>query len=146
MVNNKINNILIPNISKLPSQKNVDLSNKLDGNGQIKESEFKKILDSNLEDRNSATAVEEEGYGIKLSSHAARRLQERNLIIDNDEYFKLKGAIDKLRDKGGKDSLIITNNAAYIVDVDNNKIVTAMDKNNMAENVFTKIDSTLFVN
>ncbi len=26
-----------------------------------------------------------------------------------------------------------------------NKIVTAIDKNNMAENVFTKIDSTLFV-
>jgi len=30
--------------------------------------------------------------------------------------------------------------------VSNNRIVTAIDRDNMAENVFTKIDSTLFVN
>jgi flagellar operon protein len=65
--------------------------------------------------------------------------------MDGEEYFKLKGAIEKLKNKGGRDSLVITSKAAYIVDVDNNKIVTAIDKNNMAENVFTKIDSTLFV-
>ena len=57
----------------------------------------------------------------------------------------LKGAIEKLKVKGGRDSLIVTDKAAYIIDVANNRIVTAIDKDNMAENVFTKIDSTLFV-
>ena len=53
--------------------------------------------------------------------------------------------MSKLRAKGGKDSLVITDQAAYIVDVKNNKVVTAVDKGSMNENVFTKIDSTVFV-
>ena len=56
-----------------------------------------------------------------------------------------RDGIDKLKEKGGKDSLIVTTQAAYIVDVDNQTVVTAMDKDDMAENVFTKIDSTLFM-
>jgi len=66
--------------------------------------------------------------------------------MDAGEFTKLKGAIEMLRNKGGQDSLVITGKAAYIVDVSNNRIVTAIDRDNMAENVFTKIDSTLFVN
>jgi len=50
-----------------------------------------------------------------------------------------------LKNKGGHDSLVITNKAAYVVDVDKNTVVTAVDKNNMNENVFTKIDSTIFM-
>jgi len=134
-INNNINNILIPNVSKLPEQKKVDVSNKLEPG---KQSEFNKILEEQF-------APKSPEHGIKISTHAAKRLQERNLSMDNDEYFKLKGAIDKLKTKGGQDSLVITPKAAYIVDVNNNTIVTAIDKDNMAENVFTKIDSTLVV-
>jgi flagellar operon protein len=131
----KINNILIPNISKLPQSRSVEVKDKL--TGDVQNSEFKNLLNESLTPKE---------HGISLSVHAAKRLQERNLQMDSDEFFKLKGAIDKLKTKGGQDSLIITNKAAYIVDVANNKIVTAIDKDNMAENVFTKIDSTLILN
>lgn len=135
MTDSKINNILIPNVSKLPGQKKVDVSKQLPN---VKNrDEFKKILEGHV----SKT----EDHGIKLSTHAAKRLQERNLEVDGAEFLKLKNAIGQLKNKGGKDSLVITEKAAYIVDVNNSKIVTAMDKNNMKENVFTKIDSTLFV-
>jgi flagellar operon protein len=85
-------------------------------------------------------------YGIKVSQHAQRRIAERKLDLDAQEFFKLRNAFETLKNKGGKDSLVITPKAAYIVDVDQRSIVTAMDKNDMAENVFTKIDSTLFIN
>ena len=52
----------------------------------------------------------------------------------------------KLKEKGGQNSLIVSDKAAYIVDVKNNKVVTAVDKESMGENVFTKIDSTVFIN
>lgn len=132
MGNNKINNILIPNVSKLPGAKKVDSGKKAD------QGEFKKLLESEV---NHA----KKEHGISLSTHAAKRLQERNLQMDSSEYFKLKGAMNSLKQKGGQDALVITDKAAYIVDVSNNKIVTAIDKENMLENVFTKIDSTVIV-
>ena len=62
-----------------------------------------------------------------------KRLEERNLTMDGNEFLKIKDGIDKLKEKGGKDSLIVTNQAAYIVDVDNQTVVTAMDKDDMAK-------------
>lgn len=136
MTNNKINNILIPQVSKLPQHQNVDLSEKL---GNHQQDEFKSLLKEQIDQAESL-------HGLKLSVHAAKRIQERQLNIDGEEFFKLRDAIDKLKNKGGKDSLVVTDKAAYIVDVHNEKIVTAMDKQSMSENVFTKIDSTLFIN
>jgi flagellar operon protein len=140
MATPKINNILIPNVTKLPSNKNVDSTNKL-AKGET--SEFKSLLDSNLEQQ---APISDAPKGLNLSTHAMRRLQERNLSIDKEEYTKILSAIDKLKLKGGQDSLVITSKAAYIVDVPKNMIVTAIDKDSIGDNVFTKIDSTILMN
>jgi flagellar operon protein len=132
----KINNFLVPNINQLPSQnEKVDSSNKLKSGTQ---SEFKDLI-------NNISKPEPKSADFNLSGHAVKRLQERNIEMDSQEYLKLKEAFGKLRNKGGHDSLIITNKAAYIVDVDKNMVVTAVDKNQMSDNVFTKIDSTIFM-
>ena len=101
--------------------------------------EFNNILKNEVEKRQDESDV-------RLSTHAARRIKDRNLEIDNQEFIKLREGINRLKNKGGRDSLIITEKAAYIVDVDQRKIITAMDKNNLGDNVFTKIDSTLVIN
>ena len=142
MANTKINNILIPNVTKLPSQKSVDSSNKLNPN---ETSEFKNLLDSTLDQAPQSEVALPAQKGINLSTHALRRLQERNLTLDKDEYAKLQTAMDRLKLKGGQDSLVITNKAAYILDVPKNTIVTAIDKASIGENVFTKIDSTILM-
>ncbi len=141
MANQKINNILIPNVSTIPSKKNVDV-NKLN---QGETSEFKSLLDTTL-DQSEQSEISQQPKGLHLSTHAMRRLQERNLSLDKEEYAKLQTAIDKLKTKGGQDSLVITGKAAYIVDVPKNTIVTAIDKDSIGENVFTKIDSTILMN
>lgn len=81
-----------------------------------------------------------------LSSHASKRLERRQLDMNNQELLKIKEAMGKLKSKGGKDSLVITDQAAYIVDVENNKVVTAVGREQMKDNIFTKIDSTVLVN
>ena len=88
----------------------------------------------------------QEDKNVRFQKHAQKRLEERKISLDGDEHLKLKEGINKLKEKGGKDSLIVTNEAAYIVDVDNEMVVTAFDKEDMSENVVTKIDSTLFIN
>ena len=133
MGNTKINDILIGKTSRASEQ------SKAKQTSSKENEEFKNLLKENI------GKVKEE-HGIDLSIHAAKRLNDRNINLDSSEYLKLKSAMETLREKGGKDSLVITGNAAYIVDVGNNKIVTAMDKNQMAQNVFTKIDSTFIVN
>ena len=101
--------------------------------------EFKDLLSRRVSDEISKS-------DIKLSNHARKRLEQRDLDFDGNEFLKIKDAIGKLKEKGGHDSLVITDKAAYIVDVDNETVVTAIDKAEMSENVFTKIDSTYFVN
>jgi flagellar operon protein len=143
MANAKINNILIPNVTTLPSQKNVEKNKLIPGDT----SEFKNLLDSTLDQSSEQeSAISAQPKGIHLSTHAVRRLQERNMSLDKEEYQKLQTAIDRLKIKGGQDSLVITGKGAYIVDVPKNTIVTAMDKDSIGENVFTKIDSTILMN
>lgn len=128
---NKINSFLIPNVNGLSSE-----NQKIDSSNNLKKgekSEFQGLIEKQL------------GSDLNVSTHAAKRLQERNIEMDGNEYLKIKEAINKLRAKGSHDSLVITDKAAYVVDVDKNTVVTAVDKNRMSENVFTKIDSTIFM-
>ncbi len=140
--NTNFNNILIPNVSKLPKHEKVNKQRINDSSANP--NEFRDLLNEQKVQNDSVNPLERE-TGIHLSTHAARRLKERNLEMDSAEYFKLKDAFQKLKEKGGQDSLVITDKAAYIVDVPNQKVVTAIDKNNIVDNVFTKIDSTVLV-
>jgi flagellar operon protein len=141
----KVNSFLIPNVSSLPSD--VQKTENTNALKQGEKSEFKGLVDklSQGDLRQPQVTQKDVGADVTVSTHAMKRLQERNIELDGNEYMKLKEAIGKLKTKGGHDSLVITNKAAYVVDVDKNTVVTAVDKNNMNENVFTKIDSTIFM-
>ena len=128
---NNINDILFP--GKVAGAKPAEKNENLKKTGTEK-NEFEKEL-----------LAKSESGDLKISSHAMKRLQERSITMDGDEFMKLRGAVDKLANKGGKNSLVLTGKAAYIVDVPNSMIVTAMDKHSLSENVFTKIDSTLIL-
>ena len=137
----KVNSFLIPNVSSIPSES--QKAEKLNTLKQGEKSEFKGLIEEQL--RHPQVTEKNIGAEVNVSTHAMKRLQERNIELDGNEYMKLKEAVSKLRAKGGHDSLVITQKAAYVVDVDKNTVVTAVDKNNMNENVFTKIDSTIFM-
>jgi flagellar operon protein len=144
-MSNKVNSFLIPNVSSLPvDNQKAEKANALK---QGDKSEFKGLVDKFTNDDLRQPQVTEKNVGqdVQVSAHAMKRLQERNIELDGNEFIKLKEAVSKLRAKGSHDSLVITNKAAYVVDVDKNTVVTAVDKNNMNENVFTKIDSTIFM-
>lgn len=134
MTNGNINNILIPNVTRTGSTEKVN--KKIEKN--VDANEFNNLLKETIESQQSE--------GIKLSVHAAKRLQDRNMDVDGAELKKIQSGIDKLALKGGNDSLLITSKGAYIVDVPKRTIVTAIDKDSISENVFTKIDSTVILN
>ncbi len=84
-------------------------------------------------------------HGIKFSAHAQTRVQSRNLPLDGENLEKLVQAVDQAQRKGAHDSLILLNDMAFIVNVDNRTVITAMDNEGLKENVFTNIDSAVIM-
>ncbi|MGE5352070.1 MAG: TIGR02530 family flagellar biosynthesis protein [Acidobacteriota bacterium] len=85
----------------------------------------------------------EELEKIKFSSHAAKRLEARNIQLSETELSKLQDAVEKAEMKGAKDSLVMMDKTAFIVNVPNKTVVTAMQLGDN-DNIFTNIDSVVF--
>lgn len=81
---------------------------------------------------------------LKFSSHAAKRMETRNIQLSDEEMSKLSSAVDRAEAKGGVDSLIMVNNRAFVVNVPNRTVVTAVSMSEAQEKVFTNIDSVVF--
>jgi flagellar operon protein len=81
---------------------------------------------------------------IKFSNHALKRLENRNIQLNENDINKIQDAVTKAEQKGSKDSLVMMNDTAYIVNIPNRTVVTAMPVNGSNDNVFTNIDSVVF--
>lgn len=82
---------------------------------------------------------------LKFSSHAMNRIRERAIPMGGEMMSKLEKAVETAAQKGAKESLVLTNDAAFIVSVKNRTVITVVDRNQMAGNVFTNIDSTVVI-
>lgn len=82
---------------------------------------------------------------LKLSGHAQTRLASRNLQLGKEEWDRVLGGVDKAAEKGAKESLVMVDDIALVVSVRNRTVITAMDRENLKNNVFTNIDSAVIV-
>ena len=82
---------------------------------------------------------------VKFSKHAKKRIDSRNIQLGEKEFDKLLSGLEKAENKGSKDSLIMVDDVAYVVSVENKTVITAIDDQNVKENVFTNIDSAVFM-
>lgn len=86
----------------------------------------------------------EELEKVKFSSHAAKRLEARNIQLSDAELTKLQNAVEKAEQKGSRDSLVMMDKTAFIVNIPNKTVVTAMQVDEGGDNIFTNIDSVVF--
>ncbi|TBL77732.1 TIGR02530 family flagellar biosynthesis protein [Paenibacillus thalictri] len=82
---------------------------------------------------------------VKFSHHAEQRLQQRGIQLKPEQLAKIQSAIDKADSKGAKDSLMLLNDMALIVNIQNRTVVTAIDGSSLKDNIFTKIDSAVII-
>jgi flagellar operon protein len=80
---------------------------------------------------------------VGFSRHARQRMASRNINLSEADLTRLNDAVDQIRSKGGRDSLVMLNDNALIVSVKNNQVVTVVDQDNLKDNVFTNIDSAI---
>jgi flagellar operon protein len=57
----------------------------------------------------------------------------------------LKDAVNRAEAKGAKESLILMDRLALVVSVKNRTVITAVDDQNLKDNIFTNIDSAVIV-
>ncbi len=86
-----------------------------------------------------------ENEEIKFSKHAELRLQSRNINLTQAQKDKMKEAVARAESKGVRDSLVLMDNLAFVVNVRNKTVITAANSNELKENVFTNIDGAVIV-
>lgn len=88
------------------------------------------------------TAVQDEPVqNLKFSKHANQRLATRNINLSAEQMERLETGTTKAREKGIQESLVMVDNLAFIVNVKNNTVITAMDDS--SDSIFTNIDGAV---
>lgn len=82
---------------------------------------------------------------LTFSRHAEVRLKQRGIDLMPEQLQKIESAVSRAAAKGAKESLVIMNDLAFIVNVKSRTVVTAMDGAQLRDNVFTQIDSAVVV-
>lgn len=82
---------------------------------------------------------------IKFSKHAANRLVDRHIELTEEQVERLNLGAAKAGAKGINESLVIVDSLAFIVNVPNQTVITAMDQTETDENVFTNIDGAVII-
>ena len=80
---------------------------------------------------------------VKFSKHAESRLQTRDIKLTDEQKSKLNDAVNKAGEKNVKDSLIMVDDIAFVVNVREKNVVTVLNKDEMKNNVFTNIDGAV---
>lgn len=82
---------------------------------------------------------------LKFSKHADARLNERNIQLSDEQLQRLNNGAKKADAKGIGESLMIMDDLAFIVNIKNNTVITAVDSRESTENIFTNIDGAVIV-
>ncbi len=86
-----------------------------------------------------------ENSAVRFSKHAAGRLQERSIQLTEGQINRLQEGTQKASAKGIQESLVLVDQLAFIVNVPNNTVVTAMDQTETDSNIFTNIDGAVII-
>ncbi len=96
-----------------------------------------------LREKQNGTATE--ASDLRFSKHAAGRLADRNIELTSGQMERLSDGARKAGEKGIQESLVVLDGLAFIVNIPNKTVVTAMEQAETQDNVFTNIDGAVFM-
>lgn len=86
-----------------------------------------------------------ESQELRFSKHAQGRLNDRHINLSDEQSERLESGVLKASEKGIRESLVILDSLAFIVNVPSKTVVTAMDQSESESNIFTNIDGAVIV-
>ena len=141
MINNNINSIerMAEAISKRKKQ---DVNATYNGPSFTEILSRQKSIDELIADRTEETVV---SGGIRFTKHADARLMQRNIRLTDEQMTRLEEGTRKASDKGIKESLVLVDDLAFIVNTDKKMVITAIDQNSSEDNIYTNIDGAVII-
>lgn len=85
------------------------------------------------------------GPELRFSKHAGERLAQRDINLTEEQLSRLEDGAQKASAKGIKESLVLMDGMAFIVNTKNNLVITAMSQSGADENVYTNIDGAVII-
>ncbi len=82
---------------------------------------------------------------VKFSKHAIDRLNARNIELTSDDMSRINSGVDRAKNKGVRDALIMMDNKVFVASVQNKTIITAAMDEQLKDSVFTNIDGAVIV-
>ncbi len=82
---------------------------------------------------------------VVFSKHAMERTEQRGIEVTPNLLERLTDSVERAEAKGITNFLALDNSLAFIVNVPNNRVITAMSEEEMKENVFTNIDGAVIL-
>ena len=82
---------------------------------------------------------------VEFSKHAISRAQERGIEVTPDLMDQLAGSVIRAQAKGATNILAMDAEKAFIINVPNARVITAITQEEMKENIFTNIDGAVFL-
>ena len=123
--------------------------------GKARKTQIRRAMDGEAGNVNSSNGLSFQevlqqkaltGIGsLKFSKHAMGRLADRNIELSDSQLERLESGTKKAEQKGIRDSLVIVDQLAFIVNIPNQTVVTAMDSTDTEENIFTNINGAVII-
>jgi flagellar operon protein len=88
-------------------------------------------------------ALQQSTGGVQFSKHALERLQRRNIAANTATMRRLERGVDMAAAKNARDAVVMVDNTAFVVSVENRTVITAIAAAQMKDHVFTNIDSAV---
>lgn len=132
-------------VLKISAYQNVSLPEKVQPTPQKQAVGLKESSSTRADFKATLNQVLDNSRGVNFSAHAKARLFSRGVPFDEAKLEALSRAIDKAEAKGARESLVLADDAAYVVSVKNRTVITAFDRDNLRDGVFTSIDSAVIL-
>lgn len=90
-------------------------------------------------------AAAPEQTGVAFSKHAAARAEQRGIEVTPTLMAQLTQSVERAQEKGATNILAMDGTRAFIINVPNARVITAITQDEMKESVFTNIDGAVFL-
>lgn len=107
------------------------------GRGAAANGSFGAVLQKELERAQTKT--------VEFSKHALSRAEERGIDVTPTLLERLSDSVERAEAKGAKNILALDQSLAFIVNVPNGRVITALSEEEMKESIFTNIDGAVFL-